>query len=230
MAKTALLIIGFAAAGVLGALTATLAVRGESDTRPGGDLSKILARVEAVEAKVDRIQAEMRELRTPPPLPDPRMAPTPLAGRAAVEEPRPALDKELDEKVRKAVEESRDAEQEAIGRRFSAFAEQREKAVLKKLKDESGLSSYQEEEMQKILTRRREAIGEFFRTMFSRRRTEGEETEFTKIQEKIREVAQKSDEEIKALLTPEQYEKFKEEDRMSRRGPWSMGGGERRER
>ena len=154
------------------------------------------------------------------------MAVPAAAPRAVVdaEAAAPALQKELQDKVLEAVEKNRAAEREEMGKRFSAMAAQRETSMIKRLEESAGLSAYQTEELTKLLGRRREAIGEFFRTMFGRRGG-GEEVDFEAIQKKVADVRQETDEEIKALLTPEQYEKFTKEESTNRRGPWSMGGG-----
>lgn len=227
MSRTLLVLFGFALSGAAGAAVAVLATH---DTGTGMEAPPGLARVEArvsdVETQVASIRDAVRALRTPPPAPV-ATAPAPLAAGVpssdAADPTAPALtDEKLDEKVREAVEKEQDAQREAIGRRFAAMAEQREMGLLDRLAEEAGLSAWQRTEMEKILAKRREAIGSFFRVMFG---GGGDTTDMGDFREKIRAIRQESDEAVKQVLSPDQYETWTKEDAATRRGPMFGGPG-----
>jgi hypothetical protein len=234
VSKTAFLVVSLLAAGAVGAGVATLIAHEHAsapETGSAKELQRVVATLEELSSRQARLEQEVRELRLAPPLA------APAAGAAATGQADPAAseasgdtaaaaspspeDAKIEEKVRTAVAASRAAEMDQIGQRFARMAKQREVASLDRLAESHGLSAYQREEMEKILDRRREAIGSFFRTMFGA----GGETDPEAIRTKLTDVQKETDEAAKALLTPEQYEEFKKTDIASRAGPWGMGGG-----
>lgn len=228
MIRTVLVLVGFALSGAIGAAVALLA-GGDSSSRmeaPSGP-SRLEARVADLETRIAAMQDELRALRSPAPAPVAAAA-APLAAdaTAASEEAGAAAaavaDEKLDEKVREAVEKEQDAQREAIGRRFAAMAEEREKGLLDRLQEEAGLSAWQRTEMEKILARRRQAVGGFFRVMFG---GEGDGTDMTAFREKMQTIRTETDEAVKQVLSPEQYETWTKEDAATRRGPMFGGPG-----
>jgi hypothetical protein len=132
------------------------------------------------------------------------------------------VDPKLEEKVRELVAQTDRRRLETWGNRFAEMREQREKSMLDRFQDEQALSSYQREQLDRILARRRQAIGEFFRTMFS----EGaDRPDMDAIRRKVADVREETDDELKNVLTPTQYEAFTELESTTRRGPPWMGGG-----
>jgi ATP/maltotriose-dependent transcriptional regulator MalT len=148
--------------------------------------------------------------------------PAEAGGEEVAAAPLNPQDPKLVEAVKTAVAEEQRKRQEAMGERFAAMAKARESSLLDRLVEEHGVTPYQRGEMEKLLERRRQAIGEMFRTMFSGQEG-GQPQDFMKIREKMGEIRQETDQEIQALLSAPQYEAFKAEDRMG--GPGFMRGG-----
>jgi hypothetical protein len=225
MPRTALLAVCVVAAAVAGAAVFALAFpREPSGVSP--DLEREFRRVseELRELKTGhhQLESDVRRLSFAPPLPEgdarPAAPPDPAASApgTAITAPPPTPEERIDEKVRTAVAESRVAEMERIGQRFSAMARQREAAILDRFTEASHLSAYQREEVEKVLDRRREAIGAFFRTLFGG----GGDTDPVAIREKVADVQRETDEAIKSLLSPEQYEEWKKVDEAARQNPF----------
>lgn len=222
-------IIGLAAAGALGGLVAAALVPAGGPGAASGDadLRRVSARLDEALDRLAGLESRLRVLEDAPPLaadlPVERpVAKAPPAASGAGEPPGPAVESEqFEERVKELVKESQAAQMETMGRRFATMAKQRETGILDRLSERTGLSPYQRDEMERLLERRRTAIGEFFRTMFS---GEGAETVSPdQIRQKVADVQRETDEALGALLTPDQYEAFKAEDEMMRRGPF-MGG------
>lgn len=230
MSRSLLVLLLALAAGAAGAAVSVL-LSPHSSSRPPEDLARKVARlveeIGALDAAHRDLAEEVRRISLAPPLP----AGTPASPEEPVEEsgtaPAPgpaaasATPDSIDEKVRTAVAASREAELERIGNRFSSMARQREFAALDRFSNSNGLSPYQREEMEKLLDRRREAIGAFFRTLFG-----GGEADPAAIREKVADVQRETDEALRSLLTPEQYDEWKKVDEAALRSPFGppMGG------
>jgi len=227
--KTLPLILGFVAAGVVGALTATIMQKDGTDAAapaPGVD-----PRVQELVVAVERLRLDVADLKATPPVVVNAPALAATEGPAAIPglevadvDAAPAPDeKKFQESVDKAVADARKKEMEAIGQMWSSRAAQREKDVVAQFAKDQGLSDYQRDEMGKILATRREKLGPFYRAMFTPP-AGGETRDFAKIQKDMEKVRVAADEELKTLLGTDQLDAFKKlED--SRRGRWGMGGG-----
>jgi hypothetical protein len=237
MAKSMPIIIGLALAGVFGAVVGSLmdgaeppptttVARAETDPTVMRELEQLRKRMDALE-KV----APMRAL--PEGVAVAELTSTieeAVADAPAVPE---VTQDAVDEKVQKAIDAQAQKRREQQGRMMSDWAKRREATVLDSLAENHGLTPHQRGEMEKILDRRRAAMGEFFGTLFGgggrTRRTAGadagtEQTpDMAAIGEKMQTIRAESDEQIKNLLSPTQYDAFKEDDRMGR-GP-GMGRG-----
>ncbi len=226
MHRPLLTCLALALAGALGGVAAILVAHPAGDP-PASDLPQEVRRLKAdcddLRSLVTRLQGELEALRLSPVFRGAVPAsPAPETAAGAASAPSaPLTDNQIEDRVREAVKESRAQDFERMGRGFAGFARQRETAMLDRFTEEQGLSPYQREEMDKILERRREAIGAFFRTLF------GGETEVdaTALREKFSDVQKETDEALKTLLSPEQYEEFRKVDTMNRRGPPFLMGG-----
>jgi hypothetical protein len=227
MSKALPLILGLAAAGVVGALAATLVTKDHAvsaDAAPPPDradarLAEAIEKIDALARRVEVLEQTSLDRAVAAAEP-PALTPEQLseaAGAAA-----PVTEDELKEKVKEMVTEARNQEWEQMGQRFAARAAEREAGMVKRLGETAGLTTYQQEELTKLLGARREAMGNFFRTMF----TPGEQTEpvdMRKLREDLETVRAETDEQIKALLSPDQYDAFTKEE-SSMRGPGFMRG------
>jgi hypothetical protein len=186
------------------------------------ELRKVGEELRELKTAHRQLESDVRRLSLAPPLPETGSRPAPSPDPAASAEgaegaaPLPTPEERIDEKVRAAVAESRVAEMERIGQRFSTMARQREAAILDRFTESSRLSAYQREEVEKVLDRRREAIGAFFRTLFGG----GGDTDPAAIREKVADVQRETDDAIKSLLSPEQYEEWKKVDEAARQNPF----------
>jgi hypothetical protein len=225
MTRIVLLAACVGAASVAGALLSVWLVQHDAPG-PTGDLVRELARTRddlgELMASHRRLEAEVRELSLAPAMAAPPPGTSGEAPASAGPGPAPAdevpitSEERIDEKVRTAVAESREADLQRIGQRFSSMARQREGAQLDGFVQSQGISPYQREEMEKILERRREAIGAFFRSLFGG----GGEVDPATIREKVADVQRESDEALRSLLSPDQYEEWKKIDEASRQTPF----------
>ena len=233
--KIAIMLVGCLAAGLIGAIAGiALTADDATPTKPdNGAPSEVSAKLGELSQQVARLSDRIRVLETAPPMASAPVSPAvaPPSGldpenpNAAAMAPEAA--EALEERVREIVNERQKAQWDSMGRGFMAMAKQRESGMIQRLKDNHGLAPYQAEQLESLLERRRNAIAEFFRSMMSPE--EGAEPmDMGKIREKITEVAEKTDEEIENLLSPDQYEAFQADPANQRGGPWGggrMGGG-----
>ena len=231
MWKSMLIVLGFAAAGVFGAVTADLLhPDAPPEAFPGKETSRQDALLEQLVGQMERLDRRLEILEQAPPM---AAAPDAIAGpsapaAAALESP--ALDlasitpELLEEKVREAVKESREAERTARGQRFSSWASQRQETLFKRLAEEHGLTDYQKTEMVKILARRREAIGSYHRVRFS---ADGSvsDAEIERLRVKSEAVRTETMVELQHLLTADQYEAYSQEQDRRRSGTRGNRGG-----
>jgi hypothetical protein len=219
--RTALVFAGLAAAGLVGALAAHLvSTEPETASQPPTVDSGLEDRVARLESSFERFREEVLTRLDAPPLPE--SAPTALrADPASAELAAPLAEASLSddvikEKVKAAIEERAKAQAEERTKRFAAMAAERETAMLDRLEGELGLNAHQRDELEKILANRRTAMMEFREKMMS-----GDGGDRETMREEMRKIRDDSNAEIKALLTPEQYETFQSQ--QSRGG--GPGGG-----
>ena len=226
MTKFSSTILGFGLAGVLGAAVAVLAMNVGSDEASDVkvDDSRGPAQLEQLSARLDRLADRLEILEKAPPMsPGQAIAPAAAIPSAAPADPLAAEPPpgDIDDRVLKVVQEREANRAKQMGSFFSGMMKQREAGVLDSLAEDQGLNDWQRTEMEKILEKRREVMGTFFRTMMS---GGGEEpVDFTKLREEAERVRKETDEEIKNILTPDQYKVYEDSGLNRMRGP--MGGG-----
>jgi hypothetical protein len=232
MSRTTTTIFGFALAGVLGAAVAMLASNfGSATPMPTTDTaSKSAAELEQALARVERLEARVEILEKAPPMANgSTLAPAAsMSGSSEADaSPIASADAEaIDERVRELVKETQTNQMKQMGKAFEGMAKQREAGMLNRLAKENGLNDWQRTEMERLLERRRAAIGEFFRSMFGGEGGEGgQPVDMSQIRKKIEDVQRETDEEIKTVLTPDQYEAFQSDEANRRGGPFGGGRG-----
>jgi hypothetical protein len=230
MAKTLLFVLIGVCAGLAGGGAAVLLSGNEAagDSAGAPPPSEAAEEIAELSRRIAALEEEVRTLRAAPPMAEAPAAP--IAEPETAEETAAAsaaapLPEAIQEQVAKEVRESRDKEREAMGRRFSEMAKQREAGALDRMVEKHGLTAYQREEMEKILERRRQAIGEFFRQMFAP--GEGEQADLGEVRKKMADVRDETEKEIQALLSPDQYEAWQTEQPRGRGPGFGPGGGRR---
>lgn len=231
MTRISSTILGFGLAGVLGAAVAVLAMSARADEATGArfDDSRISAQLEQLTARLDVLSERIQVIEKAPPMVGGGQTVAPAAAIPSEESADPLagqpLPNDFDERVAEAVKKNASTQMEQMGNRFASMAKQRESGVLNGLAENHGLTDWQRTEMEKILEKRREVIGGFFRTMFSG--NSEEPMDMAKMREEAEKVRVESEEEIKTLLTADQYKAY-EESGLNRMGggggPWGGGG------
>jgi len=212
--KVALIALAVLAAGVVGGVVSNQ-FRAENAVAPaehGQD--RIEAELSDLRTLVARQGEEIRALRDagivanePSRLPDaPALEPEAEDPAAA------ATDSELEDRVAKILEKKEQEDRDARTQRFNAMIEEREKARLKRLQENLGLTDYQAEELGKIFANQRKAMTSMREKIFEGGRENVSQEQFAKMREDMQKLREDSDEEIKKLLSVDQYESYKKQD------------------
>ena len=229
MTRISSTILGFGLAGVLGAAVAVLAMSAGADEAPGAkfDDSRISAQMEQLSARLDVLSERLEVIEKAPPMVggSQAVAPTPFIPSGEDADPLAAqpMPNDFDERVAEAVKKNASTQMEQMGNRFASMAKQRESRALDSMVSDHGLNDWQRSEMERILEKRREVIGNFFRTMFSG--NSEEPVDMAKMREEAEKVRAESEEEIKTLLTQDQYKAYEESGLNRRGGGGPFGGG-----
>jgi hypothetical protein len=240
MSRVVISIVGLAAAGLVGALAAVLVLKdhaapAETSAAPAADgalVADLLEKVDRLDRRIEVLEKTAMKAAPPPAA----IRPTDDVPDLAENAPASITPETLDARVKEAMQKERTEQMEAMGQRFAARAAQWEKGMIGRVAEQAGLSSYQQEELAKLLEKRREAVGSYFRNMFAPGRQDsgrqdsgrqsqdsGSPPDMTKMREEMEAAGKEAEEEIKALLTPEQYEVLQKEQR-SAFGGWGGGG------
>ncbi|MEN8151251.1 MAG: hypothetical protein ABFS86_15655 [Planctomycetota bacterium] len=227
--KVVLIAIGFIAAGVIGGVTSDL-LRPDQPTAPLDDgRDRIEAELSDLRTLVARQGEEIRALRDAALVAN---EPARLAGAPALEPDAEtaaaANEGEFEDKVAKVLEKKDQEEREARTQRMTAMMAEREKALLKRLQEELGLTDYQSEELGKIFGERRNAMMAIREKIFEGGRENVTQEQFAEMRENMQKSREESEEEIKNLLTADQYEAYQKQDTGGfGRGGFGPGGGGR---
>jgi Spy/CpxP family protein refolding chaperone len=232
--KTVLIAVGFIAAGLVGGLAGGMLFAPEEAASSAPEEPSRMAewqrRVDDTLADIDdRLRlletapgyvADEPEISSAPPSP---VATDGTSGGEGGETPLASADPELREKVLDIVEQKEKEDREARDARRAEMAEQFEAARLDRLAEQLGLNSYQKNELKRILAERRQKMLEMREKYFS---GDGrpDPSQFALFREEMTKVREESGTQLQAVLTPEQYETFKEQDRGGRGGGPGRGG------
>jgi hypothetical protein len=233
--KTAMIAIGLLAAGLVGGLAGGILFPPETvETKPENGPSKVESRVADLEDAVARLTDEVRLLRTASPSPvvdeRPLSAAEPVAAEVPAgqpEETEAVPEDQLRLKILDVVEEKEKQDREAREQRRREMAVQFESRMLDRLAEELGLNAYQQEELGRILAARRMKMEEIRQRFFPEGIPRGGERnpdQFALLREEMEKVREESNTQVQAVLTPEQYETFQQQDRGPGRGGPGRGG------
>ena len=217
--KPAILIVGFAVAGVFGALAGTLfrSERVEVASAPT-DTARIDSRLQSVEAELARLRdgqtALMRTARESVDAPVAAAAP---AAAAAESVPVPVEEGALKDAVREVVEEQAREAREQRAEREATMAAERESRMLERMQESLQLTPYQQDQMKDILGRRRAAM---LALRDKIRSSDGPPSD--EVRQEFQKTREQFDAELAQVLSPAQYETFKASDGAG--GPGGGGG------
>jgi hypothetical protein len=227
--KIALMALAVLAAGVVGGVVSGQ-LRTESAPAPAdGGRDRLEAELSDLRTLVARQGEEIRALRDAGLVAnDPSRLPDAPALESGADAPAAASEAELENQVAKILEKKEQEDREARTQRFNAMIEEREKARIKRLQDSLGLTDYQAEELGKIFATQRQAMLEMRTKIFEGGRENVTQEQFAKMREDMQKLREDSDEEIKKLLSVDQYESYKKQDTGGfGRGPGGGFGGGR---
>lgn len=221
--KIALIAIVAIAAGLVGGGVANMLQKGAPVSAQKAEApDAAMARLDDLESALERIEERLHRLEVAPPMAAAPAA-TPVPASAEDDETASAAvvvdvpEELLEEKIRDVVAEREKSQQEERDRRRTEFETARQNELMNKLA-ELGLNGYQQEQLTALLAKRRDLMGKFRETMFSRDGGVDRDT----LRERMRTVREQIDTEIKTLLTTDQYAAFQQMDPGGRgqgRGP-----------
>lgn len=225
--KMALIAIGILAAGLVGGMASDL-MRGDAAPVVAQESpDRLEARVEMLEAAVDRLVHEVRLLADARVLPveAPRAVPGEAAAAEALETD-PASEEEIAAKVLETIEKREEKAREEREARMAAFATEREDAAIKKLESELGLTAYQSDELKAIYQERRKAMAALRDKLRAGREGPPSREDMAAMRDEMRQIQDDADQKLKDLLTDDQYKAVKKAsaNRSNRGGRGQRGG------
>lgn len=209
--KNLVFFLGFGVAGLVGAIGGRVLLP-ENDSAESGrtEIERLDARIDDLSMEIARVRRALRESRDAASLrSEPRLLPdapepeteesVPVDASSALVVPADAV---IEEKVRKVIDERTRAAQAARAEKDEAAQRKKEVEWIARLKKEQGLTDFQARELQRMLIDRREVVAEF------KRRHEDAPDEAGKeiIQAERKQYGEDLQIELKALLSPEQYD------------------------
>jgi hypothetical protein len=198
--RTAVVVLGFLGAGILGGVAARIVARDEAPAPLGPD--RLAARVESLEAEVARLSAEMRR---PPDLPPLAAAPAAPAAEPPPDPPSPFPDGEIEAKVRATVEEiAREQREEKEQQALAATLAAEEKWIAM-VREPLALTDSQVEGLRALLARRREGIA-VYKGRLLERGTDITPAEREALAQEMKDLGVALDQELRALLSSSQYD------------------------
>jgi hypothetical protein len=209
--RTALIAIGFVAAGLIGAVAARELFPPElpPPTGPRSDLAALEARINDLSAQVDRLSEEVRSRESVVIRPDVPPAAVPDTAEALPAEPPPAngeapaalTDDRIEKKVVETVEKIARARAEEKARREEAATRKKELEWLRQKQRELDLTDDQVQQFAKLLVQRRATLA-----VMKRRYDAAPPEQKPLIQAEMKDYGELLRGELRKLLNADQYE------------------------
>jgi periplasmic protein CpxP/Spy len=229
--RAPLLILVGLVAGLIGGIAGAVIMTPSSDAVVNaGPPSDRMARLDDLEAELSRLREQVRQWELAPPM---AMAPgsATIPGETEATAPAasaasglPIQEAELKEKILDVVAEREESEREARSRMRTEMEAQHTADTLKRLTEELQLDAYQAEQLAAILAARREAMGKFREKMFAGMQ-DANQVDRQALRDEMQKVRAESDQQVKDLLSPDQYTKYEEISSQSRGPGRGRGGG-----